>query len=106
MTRTYPVDCESLIRIAELQYLGVKEQEEEIPQPTACPNCAAPNKPASPQCLRYRLPLTEEEATRQQQTAVLEVVESLRATGALQEIAERAVQAALRKANRERQQLD
>ncbi|MFW9890306.1 MAG: hypothetical protein ACFFER_19160, partial [Candidatus Thorarchaeota archaeon] len=62
---------------------------------------SAPNKTAAQSCHRCKMPLTQEELIRQRQASVLEVVEHLRVSGALADLASRTVQEALRRADRE-----
>ncbi len=100
LEKVYAILSEEDQAKAELRSMGVVEAEEGKQQPVICPGCGLPNDADSSSCQRCRLPLTEQEVTRQQQVATAETLENLKSTGVLQDLVSEAVEEALRRSQK------
>jgi integrase len=65
MEKYYAILDEDDQAAAELRYLGLQTEAKETPQPVSCPNCGSLNDATASRCQRCRMPLTEEEMTRE-----------------------------------------
>ncbi len=100
LEKVYAILSEEDQSRAELRTMGIENTEDGKPQPVVCPSCGLPNDADTSSCQRCRLPLTEKEVSRQQQLATAETLESLKATGALQDLVDEAVESALRRSQK------
>lgn len=64
---------------AELRYLGVKTEKEQVPM-ELCPHCGAPNLATVARCYRCRQPLSEKEMVEEQKELLQEAVKSVIST--------------------------
>ena len=61
---------------AELRYLGVKTEQEQVPM-ELCPHCGAPNLATATRCYRCRQPLSEKEMVDEQRGLVKDTLRTL-----------------------------